>query len=383
MSMEQEIYQQQLAQMLHTNAPSLSEQVIQAFRAIPRHLFVDHYYLHQQKEGTPVWTRYEQDESAGWYEQVYSDRALVTRIDQHGRTLSSSSQPGVMAAMLDALDIRPGMRVLEIGTGTGYNAALLVHLAGDAHLITTLDLDSEAIERAKHIIPQVVGEGMTIVQADGSNGYEANAPYDRIIATASTRALPRAWLTQLAPNGIVVGILQPRFAALGGLLKAQKHGERLEGKIRQTASFMELRAVEYTKRRIQIDFHAPLYTSFPCDPHFFQPSALRENHDFAFFLYYDFPDLYAFQKRDTLYFYREACPQGYVVFRQDPSLHVMLYGDRAVACSLWNQLVQAYSVWDRAGQPAIAQYAFEMDEKSQCLSLQTPSSSRLWPFGML
>ena len=214
-SMEHETYQQLLAGGLQAATPSLSEQVIQAFQAIPRHRFLDHYYLRSYEDGTSVWTRHERDEAAVWYEQVYSDRLLVTRVDEHGRILSSSSHPWVMASMLDALDLRPGMRVLEIGTGTSYNAALLAHLAGDAHLITTLDLDGDAIERAKQIIPPVAGDGMTIVQADGRNGYDANAPYDRIIATASTPALPRSWLMQLAPDGILVGILQPRFAPRG------------------------------------------------------------------------------------------------------------------------------------------------------------------------
>lgn len=69
-----------------------------------------------------------------------------------------------MAQMLEAFDLQSGMHVLEIGTGTGYNAALLAHLAGDPHLVTTMDIDGSAIERAKHVIPQVVGEGMTIVR---------------------------------------------------------------------------------------------------------------------------------------------------------------------------------------------------------------------------
>ena len=151
----------------------------------------------------------------------------------------------------------------------------------------------------------------------------------------------------------------------------------------QTTSFIELRAAEYTKRSIQVDVHAPLYTSFPCDPLFFQPSVLRESRGFVFFLCYDLPDLSILQKQDAFFFYQEASPQGYVVLQQAPSLQVLLYGDPAIACSLWNQLVRAYSVWDRTGQPTITQYAFEMYEKSQCLSLRTSSGGRLWPFGMM
>jgi protein-L-isoaspartate(D-aspartate) O-methyltransferase len=59
-----------------------------------------------------------------------------------------------MASMLQALDVSPGMQVLEIGTGSGYNAALLAHLVGDPHAITTIDLDPDLIERARYFIPQ-------------------------------------------------------------------------------------------------------------------------------------------------------------------------------------------------------------------------------------
>lgn len=380
MKREYSSYQEQLARTVQAKNPSVSEKIIQAFRVVPRHPFVDHYYLHK-RGGSREWTRYEREESATWYEQVYQNDALVTQVDAYGRTLSSSSQPGVMACMLQALDVQPGMRVLEIGTGSGYNAAILAYLAGAPGLITTIDIDAEPIEQAQCVLPQVSGEGMTIAQADGTNGYEAHAPYDRIILTASTPALPAALLSQLAPDGILVGILQPKFAMLGGLLKAQKQEEMLKGNILDIASFMELRSADYQKRQIQIDFRAPLFASFPFDALWFQPLAIRENHAFSFFLYYDFPGLYAFQKGEAMVFYQEANPQGYVLFQQQPSLHVELHGDAAIACSLWNRLVRAYSFWDRAGQPAITQYAFEMNSTGQMLSLHTPQGI-IWPFGI-
>jgi len=219
------------------------------------------------------------------------------------------------------------------------------------------------------------------VQADGHDGYEANAPYDRIIITAGTSMLPHAWLKQLAPDGILVGILQPRFAMSGGLLQAQKHGETLSGRMLRPASFMELRPVDYHKRSIHLDFRAPTFASFPFDARLFQPGLLREHADFTFFLYYDFLDLYVFMKEEVLFLYQETSPQGYVVFHQQPSLQVELRGDRAIACSLWNRLIRAYTLWDRLEQPAIPQYEFEMDHNGQALALHTSFGS-VWPFGV-
>ena len=80
----------------------------------------------------------------GWAEAlgvVYSDEALITRRDDEGMPTSSASQPSVVAMMLEALDLEPGMRVLEIGAGTGYNAALMAEMVGDAGLVTTIDID--------------------------------------------------------------------------------------------------------------------------------------------------------------------------------------------------------------------------------------------------
>ena len=372
-------YQQQLVEAIQTRYRLSSEHILQAFLTVPRHPFIDHYYVHQP--GTRSWTRHEQADSPEWYEQIYGDQALVTHVDQHGRTLSSSSQPGVMATMLDALELQPGMRVLEIGTGTGYNAALIAALVGDPTLVTTIDIDSSVIDQAKQAITQVVGEGMTVVQCNGVNGYNINAPYDRIIVTASASTIPCAWMEQLTSSGIIVCVLQPGLAMLGGLLKAQKREETLKGNIVSPASFMVLRDTIYTKQTVQIDFHAPLYASFPLELALFSPQLARENTDFAFFLYFDIPDLYMFQKGERLILSSQKSPQGYVLFRQASTPRIELHGDRFYASTLWNRLVRAYSLWLHCAQPAITQYQFEMDKKSQSLSISTPSGM-VWPFVM-
>ena len=76
----------------------------------------------------------------------------------------------------------------------------------------------------------------------------------------------------------------------------------LRGKFISPASFMILRDTTYIKRTIHLDFHAPLYASFPLDRSLFHPQLMCENPDFAFFLYYDMPDLYVFQKKDQLFY---------------------------------------------------------------------------------
>src|SRR5215204_4057723 len=123
-----------------------------------------------------------------------------------GRPISSSSQPAIMAVMLDQLDVRPGQRVLEIGTGTGYNAALLAELVGGSGAVTTVDIDADLVEQAgRNLDAAGVGGvdvvrgdgsagGVDVVRGDGSAGWPDAAPYDRIILTAAARDLAPAWL---------------------------------------------------------------------------------------------------------------------------------------------------------------------------------------------
>ncbi|EFH85687.1 methyltransferase domain-containing protein [Ktedonobacter racemifer] len=359
----------------------LSPSVAEAFLTVPRHPFLSHYYVH--RAGTREWTRYERKESREWYEHIYKDQPLVTRVDEYGRTLSSSSQPSVMARMLDVLDVQAGMKVLEVGTGTGYNAALLAQLTKDPRFITTIDIDSTALEEARQALKEVGNEdGMTIATGDGSAGYHQNAPYDRIVVTASSPHVPLAWMQQLKPQGILVCVLQPRYAPLGGILKAQKQEEGLKGQIVGPASFMVLRDEHYAKRNIQIDMRASCITSFPHSPSLFPLNLLRENHHFSFFLYKRIPDLHTFQrpKEQEMIFYQYSSPQGYLVFNQRTH-QVSLYGIRSCAYSIWNQLVSTYSLWLHCGTPSITQYHFEMEmvDGKQYLSLIT-SSGNIWPF---
>lgn len=138
----------------------LTSPVREAMLQVPRHLFIEHYYEQTDRNRAPD----PSDELAweAWLSLIYQDQALMTQIDKRGLPTSSSSQPSVMAVMLEQLNIRSGMRILEIGTGTGYNAALLAVLAGDPHLITTVDLDPALVELARSHIETAVGTGMTL-----------------------------------------------------------------------------------------------------------------------------------------------------------------------------------------------------------------------------
>ncbi|MGV9265483.1 methyltransferase domain-containing protein [Kitasatospora sp. NPDC003701] len=214
----------------------LSSRVVEAFLNVPRHSFVPVFYRSDHT------TRLTSGDGEAWLREVYANRALVTEVDGLSTAATSSSTlPSLMADMLDALDVRPGDRVLEIGTGTGYNAALLCHLAG-AENVTTLDCTAPLVTAARDRLHNA-GFEPVVLTADGAAGHPGGAPFDRIIATCSVRRIPQAWLDQCAPGGVIVA---PIGGALDGgavaCLTKQPDGRAVGRFLAAPAAFMPLRS---------------------------------------------------------------------------------------------------------------------------------------------
>src|SRR5258708_22856726 len=126
------------------------------------------------------------------------------QVDQRGRTTRSSSQPSIMAIQLEALDLESSHSVLEIGAGTGYNAALMGVLVGQGGAVTGIDIDADLVLEASKMLARAGATNVRVLQEDGFVGCLAYAPYDRILATCSVSIIPRAWVDQLKPQGLLV-----------------------------------------------------------------------------------------------------------------------------------------------------------------------------------
>jgi protein-L-isoaspartate(D-aspartate) O-methyltransferase len=109
-----------------------------------------------------------------------------------------------MTVMLEQLGLLPGHRVLEIGTGSGYNAALLAHLVGPTGEVVTVDIDEELARQARKHVVEAGFPNVKVICADGGYGYADDAPYDRIILTVGAADVLPAWKEQLAPDGRLV-----------------------------------------------------------------------------------------------------------------------------------------------------------------------------------
>jgi protein-L-isoaspartate(D-aspartate) O-methyltransferase len=232
---------QDLVDRLIAQGALWSPPLIAAFRATPRHRFLDRVFQYQRKQDRwrEVATR---DPGAEELRLLYSDRALITRL---GRArppapISSSSQPSLMAQMLEDLRPEAGQRVLEVGAGTGYNAALLAHRVGPG-LVTSLDVDRAVLAEAEEHLRAFPERRLEVRHADGRLGLPEAAPYARIMVTAATPDLEPAWLEQLAPGGVLLAplVLAPGLAYV---VRGTAVGGMFHGRLTRAAYFMPLRA---------------------------------------------------------------------------------------------------------------------------------------------
>lgn len=190
--------------------------VEQTFRAVPRHLFIPDVPL----------------------EKAYADEAIVTKtIDEI--PVSSISQPAIVAIMLEQLALEKGERVLEIGAGTGYNAALMAHLVGANGHVTTIDLDDDIVERARENLTRAKVTNVQVICADGGFGYAPNAPYDAIICTVGIWDISPHWFEQLREGGCFLAPL--RFNAMQKSIVFRRVGARLISTSLRMCGFMRLR----------------------------------------------------------------------------------------------------------------------------------------------
>jgi len=176
--------------------------VLDAMGAVPRHVFVD----------PSLWPR------------AYGDHALPT---VEGQTIS---QPYIVARMLELAALEPDQRVLEIGTGSGYQTALLARLAGQ---VFTIERVPELLRAARARLDRMGTGTVAFRHGDGSLGWQEFAPYARVLVTAAAPRVPRALLDQLGERGVlVIPVGGPRLQFLevwrrnqGGQWTHTRHGE--------------------------------------------------------------------------------------------------------------------------------------------------------------
>lgn len=207
---------------------SMSPEVETAMRTVPRHLLAP---------GIPL-------------RQAYANDTALTRKDASGVTVSSVSAPSIVAMMLDQLQVEPGQRILEIGSG-GYNAALLRELTRKDGSVTSIDIDQEVADRARACLDAAGYGDVRVLRADGEFGAAEYGPFDRIIVTVSAWDIPPAWPGQLAEGGRLVVPL--RILGLSQSCALERSGGHLESRAHGLCGFVPMRgAGEHQAEQIRL-----------------------------------------------------------------------------------------------------------------------------------
>jgi protein-L-isoaspartate(D-aspartate) O-methyltransferase len=212
-----------------------TERVTAAFERVPRHVFVP---------DVPV-------------EEAYADRSIAIKLDE-GVPISSSSQPAIMAEMLEMLAVREGDRVLEIGAGSGYNAALLAELTGPSGFVESIDLDDDLVAAARRHLDAAGYSHVRVLRADGARGDPDQAPFDAVIASVGVERIPPAWIAQLRTGGRLVAPLTIR--SMQKVVAFERTDRGLESVAAVDAAFMMLRGPSATEDTVTLTLGDPTIT---------------------------------------------------------------------------------------------------------------------------
>lgn len=347
----------------------VSDRVARALATVPRHKFLERFYLVPVMEfpkGSPF-REYRIDKGSPAEEVmeiVYSDEALITRLDDEGRPTSSTSQPSLMAGMLELLDIRPGMRVLEIGAGTGYNAALIAELVGDPALVTTIDIQPDVVAQTRRLLERNGYGDLRVLCRDGAMGAPEYAPFDRVVATVGCPDISWRWVDQLAPQGLMLIPLQHGGPAADPLVRLERvDSGRMQGKVVAWSGFMPLQGelatflwpgeIAHPIGEPDDSFELlPALAEAPLTMDSFR-AGKRSWWDFAYFL--------ALHDSRTHF--------GRVLALVDPSGDCIILDSEGVR--LWGDmgpyqdLVAAYDHWETLGRPRLSDWHVQLVPRTQ------------------
>ncbi|MER7113298.1 methyltransferase domain-containing protein [Saccharomonospora azurea] len=352
-----------------------------AVQATPRHRFTPTVYRRQPNG------RWACQVSVDDLDTVYSNTTLITTLtDTEETVLSSSTQPGLMTRMIEALRLTDGARVLEIGTGTGYNAALLCHLLGE-QAVFTVDVEPALVHDARQRLAQL-GHHPLVVAADGAAGLAEHAPFDAILATCAVPAVPWAWVEQTTPGGVILTDLKVAVNA-GSLVRLTRTDvDRAEGRFDPTyAAFMDLRhspGATRRSRRIHRDHDDAEHRTTCVDPTTPSTSllvwflaALELGRDIAHGYTlppdagpgYDGPPSAAFL----------TTPDGSwaeVTLAAEPNgEHVVVEGGPR---RVWRVVEHAHHTWARLGRPGWNRFGLTVTPDTHTLWLDRPDSPHTW-----
>ncbi|MEV0613979.1 hypothetical protein AB0I81_11705 [Nonomuraea sp. NPDC050404] len=188
-----------IAAITERRAPAAGA-ILRALRKVPRHWFVPSLGLALGEDGCAVPIDRDRDPPA-WWDAVYSGKPIATPLGAYGTSYTCvNPAPSAAVDLLELLDPRPGDRVLEVGTGSGWITALLCRLAGEPGRVTSVEEDVRVAEAAARNLA-AAGVRPNLVIDDRLRGCPERGPYDRVLAPSTT---PGEWIGQTRPGAVIV-----------------------------------------------------------------------------------------------------------------------------------------------------------------------------------
>ncbi|MGW1180828.1 methyltransferase domain-containing protein [Streptomyces drozdowiczii] len=353
---------------------ALKAEWMDAYAHVPREAFLpDTMWPFDMSTGRTVHVSRTEGAEA-WRGYANADVPIVTQWDDgahEGREpghmpTSSASMPSVVLRMLDALTVDDYCRVLEIGTGTGWNAALLAHKVGEGNVVS-VEVDEAVALRARRTLDHFFGAPVEVIHGDGSADAPGRGTFDRVIATCGVRRLPYAWVEQTRPGGIIVAPWGTDFTNADGIvrLRVDKSGESASGRFTGPVEFMKLRA----HRTAPIDHEAYASQLTDVTPTMEPADAARALSGADRFSALTF----ALGLRVPDCTYVAAAKRGgaqphWFYCRSDRSWACALVADGAAgarvwqqgARRLWDEVTAAYGWWVGAGRPGWSRFGLSV-----------------------
>ena len=202
----------------------IGKEIQTAFLETPRHLFIRRYKVSQKDT---EWQEVNEANLAEHLPRLYQNHSLVLWKENNDKRVSTISQPSLVLYMLNLLKLKPGHKVLELGAGSGWNAALMGHIVGSSGHIYSLEIIPEIANRAAENIDRFGMDNVSIIEADAGDGYETESPFDRIIFTASAFDLPRNLYHQIKEDGLLLIVIKIE-GGTDNLFLLQKKDEHFE-----------------------------------------------------------------------------------------------------------------------------------------------------------
>ncbi|MGH3696411.1 MAG: methyltransferase domain-containing protein [Pseudonocardiaceae bacterium] len=357
----------------------LSEPWRTAFLAVPREVFIPEVIW--RDAGDYMAPLHRSEDPQEWLRRAYGARYVVTQVDDgapvgpegQGRmATSSASRPDIVALMLAAGQLEPGMRVLEIGTGTGYTAALLAHYLG-GHNVTTIEIDPVLAAQARTALSSAGYGEVAVITGDGALGHLTGAPFDRVLSTVAAHRVPYAWVAQTRPGGLVVTPWGSAYEPVGLLsLTVGADGTAAGGLVNTTISFMELRDQRFARPEItEVVRGADTPEVSGTDLH---AADIGNGDDAPFAIALHVPDCHKEYVPATddddhwCVWFLDAGTRSWARFDYQPQTQrwpVHQFGPRR----LWDEISAAYHQWESAGQPLATDWRFTVTPREQRVEL--------------